>query len=189
MATLLCDDVLERLEPALQSFAKLDEAAAHAGVHRSTLWRWRKHAAELAVARDEGAHGPWTEDEQLHLRLHEVLEQASPVGKARALMEIREAGVGVPVTVTTTKTVTDKEGKVTTTVTVVERRVRAWQALAWLLERKFPEEFALIGREPMPVGDGLPEDAEADALIAETWALLDEVAARRTMHEADEASG
>lgn len=198
----LTREILELLEGGLLSFAKLDDAAALAGVHRGTLWRWRKRAQELVLAyRDDDApaHGPPTPDELLFLRLHDVLDQSSPAAKTRALMEIRRAGLGTPVRVTTTTTITSppvpaSAGKpaipeqITTKVVVVERTERSWQALAWLLERTHPDEFALVNRTEHTLGGALvPDGEEGDELLALGYDLIDQVAERRRRNEAEAA--
>jgi transposase-like protein len=154
--TPLTREALTAVEQALLSFAKYEDAAAYAGVSRATFWRWRKAATEVAVQRDAGAHGPWAPDELLLLDLHDAVDRSSPAAKSRALMEIRYAGIGVPIKVTTTVTTKDKDGEEVTKVTVVERVERAWQAWAWLLERNFPDEFALVNRTEISGRGGVP---------------------------------
>lgn len=183
-------EAIDGLEQALLSFSKVDDAAAFAGVHRSTLWRWRKRGEELARDRDDGVHGPPAPGDAPYLTLHDVIARSGPAAKARALMEIRRAAGGYPSIVTTTTTETRADGTTVTKVVKTEKVERAWTAWAWLLERNHPREFALVNRTELTGANGSPllagtdvEGDEAVALRAQAHDLVDQLEDRRRRND------
>jgi len=100
-------------------------------------------------------------DERLrpYYRLFRAIERAQGFNIARNVGLIQEAGTGYTVEETTTVTRQDADGRVLeTTTTTKRRRDRAWQASAWLLERRFPEQFAQVSRhEHSGLGGGAIE--------------------------------
>ena len=102
------------------------DAARQAGLDRVTLWRW------MTRGREE----PDTIYGDLAVRIEEALVDF----KAVRLAHIANAATHKTIRTTTT---TGADGK---PMTVTEERDPPWQASAWLLERKFPNEFGRFER-------------------------------------------
>ena len=109
----LTPSVIEKLADAMKNGAVIDVACNIAEVHRSTFFRWQKKA------------------EQLHNRLNEG--------------EIQRSKLDTP-----EKHLIDFHEKVTFAsaryelelLKEIRDKVKNWQALAWILERRFRERYA-----------------------------------------------
>ena len=104
-----------------------EHAAEHAGVHRTTLFRW------LARGRKDKS-GPFRD-------LCNAVKKAEAEAVAASVARIRRAAQGGQVIERTTTTTTRKDGSSTTKV-VEKTTAGQWTADAWWLERRHPEEFA-----------------------------------------------
>lgn len=123
------------------------------------------------------------EPDRTSWRLWKDTEMAVASFEVTNLALIEEAGRGydAPETITTDKF--DKDGRlIERTVVVREKRLRYWNALAWLLERRFPERYARHttteltgpGGQPLQIEGVTAEDAKLRAVQ-----LVDEVASIR----------
>jgi hypothetical protein len=169
--------VIEKLEEGVMSFLRQDELADAVGVHRATFYRWQKTGRDTLRAMERGAHGPFSEDELMCAEMVERLERAEPAGKLHALQSIGRSGTGEPVKITTTTVTEDAKGNVTTKTVVVEKVEKSWQANAWLLERRYPAEFALVNRMELsgPGGGPIRLSADVEELRARGLELVDEL--------------
>ena len=118
------------------------DAARQAGLDRVTLWRW------MTRGREE----PDTIYGDLAVRIEEALVDF----KAVRLAHIANAATHKTIRTTTT---TGADGS---PMVVTEERDPPWQASAWLLERKFPNEFGRFERhevgKPGEFADVDPEE-------------------------------
>lgn len=123
------------------------------------------------------------------------IERAHAQFEVTNLALIEEAGRGYEANETTVVEKLDGEGNITQrTTTIVTKRVRYWQALAWLLERKYPERYARRTVTELVGADGGPiqtQDVTPEVLRERAVQLVDEVAAVRARREQAEthASG
>lgn len=179
--TRLTDEVIDQLERSVLAFASNEEAAAAAGIGRTTFYRWQARGREVAkAAQEEGAPEP-SADDLLYVRLVDKLDLARVAAKANALAAIQRAGIGELVTITKTVTTENKDGSITTRTETIERVEKSWTAYAWLLERKFPREYALVNRTELTGADGGPVKVEGDleAMKARAVQLVGQVALQR----------
>lgn len=89
------------------------DAAALAGIHRDTFYRWMKRGAR-AFKRMQKAPGQEVQAQEApFLAFYRLVQQAIPRRKQALLAQIQQAA----------------------------REPQHWQAAAWLLERLHPEEF------------------------------------------------
>lgn len=119
------------------------------------------------------------------------VERAHAQFEVTNLALIEEAGRGYEANETTVVEKLDGDGNITQrTTTIVTKRVRYWQALAWLLERKYPERYArrtvteLVGADGGPI---MTAEVTPEVMRERAVALVDEVAVRREQREAAEA--
>jgi hypothetical protein len=147
--SVLTPDLIERLVRNLATGVFLKDAAVSAGVHPSSLFRWRAHADDPEPLPEhfarEGdyvaAHDHWL----LCGELRERTEKAEADAKAASLGRIRKAGA---------------DG--------------TWQADAWYLERKYPHEYGRRVAEVSGPDGGPIEVADARSRLA---SLIERVAA------------
>ncbi len=128
----LTPEIQKLIVDAVAACAPRDVAAKRAGIGQSTLRSW------IARGRKE--------------RKGEFLAFLAAVKKAEAeailtrIARIAKAGQGGQVVEKSTKTVTvvTKDGKQTTTTVTTEKHAPPqWVADAWMLERRYPDEFCI----------------------------------------------
>ena len=96
-----------------------------------------------------------TKSEQIYVTFVARVETAQKEWEQEALAAIREAGVGEEFVETVTTRV-DDGSKVSVTESVRVKKTKSWQALAWLLERRMPGEYARVSRTEVTGADGGP---------------------------------
>jgi hypothetical protein len=130
--TKFTPEVRKIILETVASSAPRSHAADRAGIDRSSLWAW------LAQGKKD-KKGEYFE-------FFNALKKAEANAVVGSLARIHKAGIGGQLLERTTTTVTtrDRNGKTTTTTTAKERFSQGqWQADAWMLERRYPEYFAL----------------------------------------------
>ena len=140
--TKLNDALIAKLAGYIASGLTNKDAIALSGIADRSFYRWQEKAAADTEAGRTGT---------LHQRFAERIEQAQPLFKGSNLKVIRNAANSPSVEKkTTTERLVDEDGNPVRTAdgkavlkqTVVEtERPPTWQPAAWLLERKFPDEF------------------------------------------------
>jgi hypothetical protein len=114
----LDDTSAQALLDAITCGATLTDAAAHAGVSRQTVWRWMEHGADEAEPeRAAGTSDREWSNQLAHWQncrdLRNAVEKAEADARMAALNRILAAG---------------REG--------------TWQADAWFLERRYPNDYS-----------------------------------------------
>jgi hypothetical protein len=160
---------------AILDGASLQAAASHGRIHEATLHRYLargKAALERAdgdLERVDFVDRPFSE-------FCESVEAARKEWELGQLAIIHQAARGE----TTTTTVRDKNGEITSTVTVEKRGLRPdWRAALTLLERRNPREYGKTLRNEISGPDGGKIDMTIDELVARGEAAADELARRR----------
>lgn len=102
-----------------------DDLAAFLGVRVSTLRYWRRYGERENERRLAGKEP--NEKYDVYVNLLAVTKEARLKSKYKCLMKIHEIGFG-------------GQPK------PEDKTYGNWQALAWLLERQYPDEFALASR-------------------------------------------
>ena len=106
-------DVIEQLIQAMKDGATIDVACDYVSINRSTFFRWQKNAKELYKELGEGQRKP----SKLTPRQKNLVKFLTDMWQAVAAYELELL-----------KEIRDK--------------VPGWQALAWILERRFRERYA-----------------------------------------------
>ncbi len=120
--------VIDRILKAVRHGCLLETAAAFAGIHRVTLYRWIRRAAAAGA-------GP---EARICNTFKEKLAEAMAESEIRDVEVIRKAAEGgYPLSIITETT--DAEGNVTRVVEHVPRP--NWRAAAWRLQRRFPSRW------------------------------------------------
>lgn len=133
-------DKVNRAISAMRLAGYYESAAAAAGVSRDCFRKWmRRGEAELERVKG-GTTRSVRKDEQLYVDLVVGMEKAAAEAQLLYLGTIRAAGDGLTLTKTVTKTKV-VDGTTVTETTREERTVRAWQAHAWILERRWPDKW------------------------------------------------
>ena len=115
------------------------------GIADSTYRTWRRQAeGDLAAGNTDTAHA----------RFLTAVQEAKRQAERYAIAGILRAGLGdqstetTTITKTYTKVVAGELHEVSETTTkTVERTDKQWQALAWWLERNYPERYARVTRQ------------------------------------------
>ena len=102
----------ERLLAAIRLCASLNKACAFAGLHPETFRRWRRKAEAEIRRREDPAETPDPEMEP-YVELYQEVEQAEGEATVAMLGQIEKAALN-----------------------------GNWQAAAWKLERRFPDEYS-----------------------------------------------
>lgn len=162
--------VIERFAFALSTWHHVDTAAALAGVARSSTYDWRRKGDRFADQIESGAldRGALTAHERRCVDFAEAtrvaLAQAEAAGVAaiwaaatQPSVETREVEKVVGVDKETNEPIWIRE---TTTIT----KPPTWQPAAWLLERRFPEEW---GSKVQGIGEdgALPIDVRIKSVV------------------------
>lgn len=161
--------------------------AAHAGLNHVTLNSWRREGglARAAMARGEKV----TQNQRRLAAFLTAWEKAEAEAVAARLGVIREAAAGGWVK---TKTVTkvNADGEVVETTTTTETLAPEWQAAAWMLERRRPEDFGrrveVTGKDGSPL---IPKEDRAGQLAASLEGFLAGADAQRERDGEREAAG
>lgn len=126
---------LDLIKESLSVTGDVSLAAAYAGIHRDTIYEWVNKAAiiheEIDKAANAGLNLALTQEALLYLEFSDTIKRADAMYELRSLAAIQKIGMG------------KMEGH--------------WQALAWGLERTFPNKYAR--RLAIPV---VPELDEAE---------------------------
>jgi transposase len=132
--TKLTPEITDKLCRAIRMGITNEDAASMANIGRSTFYRWKQRgkAAKSGAYRDFWDH----------------IKRAEVECKAILLKRVHDAASGNQEIVETREVVRD--GGVVEVITTTKRLPPAWQAAAWILERKFPDEF---GRNRQPAED------------------------------------
>lgn len=115
--TTLTMEILEEVCDALAEGSLLNHAAALAGVHRITLWRWRKRGEDeikRMMAADLDAPHP---DKAIFVAFELAVSEARARSALAAIRAIRAAGEG----------------------TLEKNSTAEWRAAAWFLEHSYQE--------------------------------------------------
>lgn len=151
--TLCTPELIKQVCNAIALGMKYQDAAHLVGIHPSTIRNWRR----------QGQKDP----DSIYGTLAEQIVKAEANFEAANLDIIRRAATEAQVT-RTEATKRDKEtGEMYTEVTVKEAPP-LWTPAAWLLERRFPNKYALVQRvETGKPGEfeGLDDDGLKDKIL------------------------
>ena len=109
----LTSSVIDALAEAMKHGAAIDVACNIAGVHRSTFFRWQAQAEQIYKDVAEGK-----------------VQRSKLKSREKNLLKFLE---------TILKTTADYELEL---LKEIRDKVKGWQALAWILERRFRERYA-----------------------------------------------
>lgn len=175
--------VVRTIEAALAIGNTRRGAAEAAGVSRTTLWEWMRDPTRMTfgyrMVQEAGPDGGMVTKQVAMpvIPFREMITLAEAAGRYRLIADI--AGVARGGAVKSRRTYTKRDG---TVVEEVEYALPQWTAAAWLLERKWPEEWAAKKREE-DFSD-LTDQELLDALAAnnaggdDAGAALDEASTR-----------
>lgn len=160
--TLLNDLTAEEICASVEAGLPIEQAAAGAGIGSTTVFRWLARGRDYTAA-VENPDGPDPDPADEPFReFWERLQKARAAFVHKGLRKIAAAG----------------------------EEPRHWQAWAWLLERRFPTQFARNVARPVDDGETIPTlgtaddlEAERDALLAEVDRLAERLAADNTDDE------
>ena len=135
----------------------VEDICSRAGISVAAYYAWR----------DKGRK----KTRQIYVDFEEACAKATATFKAGRLARIVQAGVGGETTTRTTKKY-GPDGKLVEETTIETTHPASWQANAWLLERKFPREFAKATRFEVIANDE-PEETERDDIETARADVLD----------------
>ena len=177
----LTDEVIRLICAGIRTGATLDDAAAVAGVGRSSIYNWMRIGEQAHTYNDRLARGTVPRPERKTLTpLDDACEHLFvAVREARAAFAIEHADaivsaalLGAMKTTTITRTERDAKGNVVAehTETRTEQIPPDARASMWLLERRLPLVFGTRGRLEISGPDGgeipIPTDALREDLLA-----------------------
>lgn len=194
--TKLTDDVATRICEAVAQGASQREAASAGLVHRHSVIAWAQRGAAERQRLETPGMAP-LDTEAPYLDFLDRLEKAADEWVRAGLEAVRAAGEGEEYEETVVvEKVGGWDGKsrhadgapvlhpVEQIVTVKKGRKKSWQAWAWLLERRRPDEFAQVRRTEITGLAGAPvqvESIEAKQERARTL-VQDELKRKRAEH-------
>jgi len=123
-------DLAEQIAQDVAAGVPLGAAASRRGIHRGTASAWM-------------ARGRKSSGDDIFRQFYDAVKKAEAVFIGTSLESI--ALSGAPREVVTTRRTIKADGSVVEVTTT--RIVADWTAIAWLLERRFPEAFSLASRE------------------------------------------
>ncbi|MFZ5573492.1 MAG: hypothetical protein ACOZF0_24075 [Thermodesulfobacteriota bacterium] len=135
---------------AIEDGLTYKQAAQIVGVDETTFQRWKRKGKEAISGK--------------YHQFYQAIKTANVKARYILLERIRQAGEGKQI-IETTSEVLDAGGKVIRRIVVRKEHPPAWQALAWILERRFPDEFGRKAK-PEPVEEHDPLQEWVDALVA-----------------------
>lgn len=158
--TILTPARADALIDAIRNGASPNRASTDALVSSTAVANWVRRGHAERARLDELHPDGWTDkdvtkSEQIYVAFVARVENAQKEWEQEALAAIREAGVGEEFVETVTTRV-DDGAKVSVTESVRVKKTKSWQALAWLLERRMPGEYARVSRTEVTGADGGP---------------------------------
>lgn len=180
---------------AVERGASATEASAAGDVSKSAVLAWldrgRTERARIATDPDEEAQP--SDQELPYVEFLANMEKSADTWVMGRLEEIQAAGAGEEYEETTVVekvggwdgSTRDERGApvlhpIEQTVTVKKGRKKSWQAAAWLLERRRPEDFARLVKTELTGADGGPIELESlEAKRARARALVQDELSRK----------
>ena len=158
--TILTPARADALIDAIRDGASPNRASTDALVSSTAVANWVRRGHAERARLDELHPDGWTDkdvtkSEQIYVAFVARVENAQKEWEQEALAAIREAGVGEEFVETVVTEVSGVLG-VQRTETVRVKKTKSWQALAWLLERRMPGEYARVSRTEVTGADGGP---------------------------------
>jgi hypothetical protein len=145
------DDTKDTLLRAISSGLTYKDACAFAGISEGTFYNWKAKAEEAK----SGKFFEFLKD----------IKKANLKAKASHLNNIKSAAFGGE-DVVEERIEVDAKGDTVSKTTTTKKTARQWVASAWILERRFPEEFGRNRETNEEVLDALPwsDDGDEDPL-------------------------
>jgi hypothetical protein len=190
--------ILADLAAGIETGGTVADVCKYAGIGTRTYERWQQRGnTERTRLAEAELHEQAVEPDPVEapfVAFVERMDQAAAGAKLSALRAIQKAWNGWDVeerTVVTKDISYENDDGATvhalqTTTTVKTRRDFAWAAAMTWLERRYPGEFARLVRNELTGAEGTPLLGTADELKARAVERLDQLAAKRAQHAADE---
>ena len=176
-------DLVASLAASLRASANVRLACQHVRIDPKTFYNWRDAAADehRRYTEEHGTEpdadvdaGTWP-----YLHFLHATSKALADYQLENLALIGQAAAGTTTTRTTERTVTKTNGDTERIVETTTTQSRAWQAAAWLLERRFPSEYGRPQRVELTGEGGGPVQVESTEVLRErALAELAQVAER-----------
>lgn len=162
---LLTPEVEQIIIAAVKAGNYLSTAADFAGVSAKTVYEW--------ISRGEGRDPDRPSTPEL-AAFAAAIKKAEAHGKIAALQRIQEAAKGRMLREkrTVTRVIQSKDGTPQEVTETVEKYFpSAWQADAWMLERRFPEEWGRRDRHELssPGSDKVEVNLDIQSLISKIY--------------------
>lgn len=151
-------------------------ACVQAGLDRATFYRW------MAIAeKAKELPGPRPAGIQKLCDFYDQVKAAEAKSVLNAIGTVQRAAAERDEVTKTVAEKVDADGKAYTETTTVTRKVFNWQAAAWLLERRHPEEFARKykmehSQGPSAAEQGRLEEAKRKAVAKELEHIFPDMA-------------
>jgi transposase len=145
------DDAKDRLLSAIASGLSYEDSCAMAGISTSTFHIWRSKG-------EEAKSGKFFE-------FVAAIKRANAAATAKHVQNINRAALDGE-TIIETRVVVDEKGNEKEKTTTKKKTAKAWQASAWLLERRKPNEWGrnrvvdAEDNQPLPWCDDEPDPLE-----------------------------
>ena len=156
-------ELIEKLVDALKDGATIDVACHFVEINRSTFYRWQEEAREIYRALGEGEKTP----SKLTKRQKQLIDFLEQIYQATAEYELELL-----------KEIRDK--------------VPRWQALAWILERRFRERYArrvMLDTDAFLKAFEREHGAELAAVLQKILEAAEAVAASNQTHDEEPLQG
>lgn len=144
----LTSETTKRFCKSIEQGLTYKDSCHAAGISTSTFYVWKAKAADAKSGK--------------YVAFMDALKKAEVRAKFNLLQIIDDCALGGK-TLTKTKIKKDKEGNILSKTVTITETAPIWQASAWLLERRFPDEFGR-NREvntddnvPLPWSDDSPD--------------------------------